>query len=238
MNQNYTEKMKGIQAGLVESISDYYGKEGAVECHVFGSIAEDRNDVLSDVDIWITFKDNKIQEVLENRMNVYAKFGEIILLHEMQNNFPLDGVQTAILYKINSEIVRVDYYLCPKSSSRILPNSKIIFDQVGIQEGDIIPETKSAPRDFSDSVTFLISMCFNTIKNIIRNKPEGIDFLLNEFKKKYEDKLDKDYKIASNNDFETIYLVLDALVDNSNGVQIKAIEEIRVFMERVRGLVI
>lgn len=229
--------MKSLQSDLVESISKHYENSGAIECHVFGSIAENKNDALSDVDIWVTLDDENTSEAIDKRMEAYKKFGEIVLLHEMQNNYPLDGIQTAILYKISDEIVRVDIYLCPKTNSRVLPNSKILFDKVGIEEGAIIPETKRVPRDFSDGVTFVISMCFNTIKYLARDMPGRTEFLLDEFKMKYEDKINKNYEIKPEDSFKTIYLVLDALEENSDNHQINAIKEIRIFAKKIENYI-
>jgi len=235
ITDTYTEKMKRIQTNLVSEISNYYKENKAIECHIIGSLVEGKNDALSDVDIWITFTDEDIKNVITNRMKDYEQFGEIVLLHEMQNNYPLDGIQTAILYEIEDEIIRVDFYLCPESSSRILPNAKVLFDEVEVPEGNIIPETKRTPRDFSDGVTFLISMCFNTIKNVVRDKPERIDFILDEFNKKYEEKLGKEYNIPNKNSFSTIRTLLTALEENSNEAQKNAIGKIRLFMEKLEN---
>lgn len=173
--------MKSICERTIHNIVDFF-KDDAIEAHVFGSIARGTNDALSDIDVWITFEDDKIQKVIEDRTSSYAKFGEIILLHELQNNFPLNGIQTAIIYKIDGELIRVDFYLCPFSSSRVLPDSKILFERKPIEVGSIIPETKMTPRDIYGRVTFFISMCFNGIKKVARKDVAFIELLLNEFK--------------------------------------------------------
>ena len=224
--------MKRIRSNLVESISNHYKELGAIECHVFGSIAKNKEDAFSDIDIWVTFKDTYIENAIDRRLESYTGFGKIVLLHEMQNNYPLNGIQSAVLYEIEGELVRVDYYLCPQSTSTIMPGSKVLFDIEGIKEGDIIPETKRSPRDFSDSVTFLILTCFNSIKCIIR-KTDRIDFILDEFRKKYEEKLDKNYNLPQENNFNTIDLMLRALEENSDKEQIDAIREIKLFASKV-----
>lgn len=193
---------------------------------MFGSIAKGTNDALSDIDIWITFKDEEIEQVLENRMTSYAKFRRIILLHEMQNNFPLRGIQTAVLYKIEEELIRVDFYLCPLSSSRILPDSKVLFEKQKIQVGSIIPETKRTPRDISDRITFFIFMCFNGIKKVVRGGAAFIDFLISEFKK-YEKDIPELMIVPRESTFEMINKSLDILNKVSNKEQKNAISEIR-----------
>lgn len=234
MNTEFTQKMKGICERTIDNIVDFF-KDEAIEAHVFGSIARGTNDALSDIDIWITFKDDEIQKVIENRMSSYAKFGEIILLHELQNNFPLNGIQTAIIYKIDDELIRVDFYLCPFSSSRVLPGSKILFEKKTIEVGNIIPETKMTPRDIFDRITFFISMCFNGIKKVVRKDMAFIELLLNEFKK-YEKEIPELSTIQKECSFDMIKKSLVILDIISNPEQKSAINEINRFLIKVESL--
>jgi len=103
ITETFTEKMEQIQNNLVSEISNYYKENKAVECHIIGSLVEGTNDALSDVDIWVTFRDEDIEDVIAHRMKDYEEFGEIVILHEMQNNYPLDGIQTAVLYEVEDE---------------------------------------------------------------------------------------------------------------------------------------
>jgi len=141
IREAFTQKMKGISERTVYSITEFF-KDEALEIHTFGSTARGTNDALSDIDIWVTFEDDKIQKAIEDRMAAYSKFGEIVLSHELQNNFPLDGIQTAIIYKIEGELVRVDFYLCPFSSARVFPGSKTLFEKRKVETGDMIPRPK------------------------------------------------------------------------------------------------
>lgn len=234
MNEIFTKKMKGICERTINDIVYFYKSE-AIEAHIFGSMARGTNDALSDIDIWITFENEQIQKAIEYRMASYAKLGEIILLHEMQNNFPLDGIQTAIIYKIDGELVRVDYYLCPLSSSRVLPCSKILFEKKKVEIGDIVPETKRTPRDFSDRINFFISMCFNSIKKVVRGDSKFIDFLASEFQK-YEKEIPEFTKLPKESSFETIRKSLAILDTVSNSEQKMAIAEINKFLTRVESL--
>lgn len=233
--KDFTQKMKGICDKTVNDIAAFYQKNGAVHAFIFGSIARGTNDALSDVDIWMTFEDNDIKEAIEKRFEAYSTFGEIVLWHEMQNNFPLNGIQTAIIYKIEDELVRVDFYLCPLSSSRVLPDSKILFGNIKVEEGNIIPETKSTPRGLSDRVTFFLCMCFNGIKKVVRNDPAFIDFLLSEFKK-YEKEIPQLSDVPREATFGTIRKSLEILDTVSNQEQKRAIVEIGKFMTKVESL--
>jgi predicted nucleotidyltransferase len=233
MNIEFTKKMKDICERTVDDIGRYFERT-ALEAHVFGSIARGTNDALSDIDIWITFGDGEIKKALENRSSTYAQFGQIILVHEMQNNFPLDGIQTAILYKIDDELIRVDWYLCPYSSSRILPGSRVLFENKKVQIGDMIYETKRTPRDLSDRVTFFINMCFIGIKKVVRKDDAFIGFLTSEFRK-YEKEIPELATVPKENSFDMIKRSLAVLDTVSNKEQKTAIYEINRFMEKVES---
>lgn len=234
MDKEFAQKMKDLCEKIVNDIADFF-KNDALEAHVFGSIAKGTNDALSDVDIWITFDDKKIERVLKTRMTSYAKFGEIILLHEMQHNFPLDGIQTAIIYKIEEELIRVDFYLCPLSSSRVVPGSKILFEKQKIEAGNIIPETKRTSRDLSDRITFFIFMCFNGIKKVVRGDKEFVNFLVSEFQK-YEKEIPELSTVPKELTFTMIRKALAVLDTVSNQEQKIAIVEISKFLTKVELL--
>jgi len=227
------QQMKNIQEKLVNDIVGLF-KDEAVEAHLFGSMARGTNDALSDIDIWFTFEDSDIERILENRFEKYSQIGEIVLSNEMQNSFPLDGVQTAVLYKIDDELIRVDYYLCPLSSSRVLPDSKILFEKKKVEVGEIIPETKRTPRDLSDRVSFFISMCFVGIKKVVRKDEVFIDFLIEEFKK-YEKEIPDLADIPKEMSFDTLKKALAILDTVSNPEQKNAIVEINKFLTKVES---
>jgi predicted nucleotidyltransferase len=233
VNESLTHKMKGICENTVNKIVNHF-KDKAIEAHLFGSMARGTNDALSDIDIWLTFEDGNIRGVLEGRFEMYEQFGEIILWHEMQNNFPLNGIQTAVLYKINEELIRVDWYVCPFSSSRILPESKVLFEHKKVEEGDIIPEMKRSPRDLSDRVTFFISMCFNGIKKVVRGDPDFTDFLIAEFGK-YQKEIPELAAVPHEPSFQMIRKSLTILDTVSNEEQKRAIQEINLFMSKVES---
>lgn len=231
MNQDFARKMEGVLRKTLDSIVEFY-QQDAIEAHVFGSIARGTSDALSDIDIWLTFKDEEIRQIIQGRMAAYASFGEIVLLHELQNNFPLNGIQTAILYKVEEELIRVDFYLCPFSSSRILPGSKVLLEKQKIKTGDIIPETKTTPRDLSDRITFFISMCFNGIKKVVRGDESFAKFLATEFQK-YEKEIPELTTIAAESSFDMLRKSLTILDTLSNSEQKHAIKEINEFMTKV-----
>lgn len=131
-------------------------------------------------------------------------------------------------------LVRVDIYLCPRSSARVLPGSKILFQRENVPEGDIIPETKRTPRDLSDRITFFICMCFNGIKKVVRKDESFIPFLTSEFQK-YEQQIPELATVPKESSFETIKKALAVFSTVSNPEQKAAIEEVETFLAKVES---
>ncbi len=237
MQIEFTQKMKGLCEKIANDIIEVF-KDDAVEAHLLGSIARGTNDALSDIDIWFTFEDSDISRVLEERFDRYKTIGEIVLLGEMQHSFPLDGIHTGVLYKIDGELIRVDYYLCPFSSSRVMPDAKILFETKKVESGEMIPETKRIQKDpaekMSGRITFLISMCFIGIKKIVRGDEAFIPFLTGEFQKSEND-IPVLKGLPTESNFDTLRKALEALGTVSNSEQKNAIVEIRQFLDRVEA---
>ncbi|MDR3519952.1 MAG: nucleotidyltransferase domain-containing protein [Candidatus Pacebacteria bacterium] len=234
VSEIFASKMEGIQEKTVQNITEFF-KDEAVEIHIFGSTARGTNDALSDIDIYITFEDDKIRNAIEDRMTSYSKFGEIVLMHELQNNFPLNGIQTAIIYKIDDELIRVDFYLCPFSSSRVFPGSRVLFEKRKVEIGNMIPETKRTKRDLSDRITFIISMCFNGIKKVERGDKSFVDFLIGEFQK-YDKDIPEFSEIPKELSFDMLRKALAVLDNHSNQQQKIAITEINKFLTEFESI--
>lgn len=223
--------MRRLREGLIERALAAFAP-AAVEAHLFGSVARGEDDALSDVDIWFTFEDGNIEKAVAGRMEAYARLGEIILLHEMQNNFPLGGIQTAIIYKIEGELVRVDFYLCPLSSARVLPGSKVLFAEREVPVGEIVPETKRTPRDLSDRITFFISMCFNGVKKAARGDVGFAAFLAGEFAK-HQGELPALAAVRMDASFGALRSALAELELVSDATQRRAVGEVRAFAAKI-----
>jgi predicted nucleotidyltransferase len=59
---------------------------GALEGHVFGSIARGNTDPFSDIDIWFTYKDEDFEKIKSNRVDNYKKVGNLLQFVEPPQN--------------------------------------------------------------------------------------------------------------------------------------------------------
>jgi predicted nucleotidyltransferase len=56
-------------------------------------------DEFSDVDVWLTFRNEDMTQALENRFEYYAQIGGIVHIVEPPQNSPVGGIQSTVLYK-------------------------------------------------------------------------------------------------------------------------------------------
>ena len=155
-------------------------KDIAIEGHIFGSIARGDADVFSDIDIWLIFKDEDMSNVLEKRFEYYAEAGEVVHVVEPPQNSPLNGVQSAVLYKTKAGLLVVDYSLCPLSTAFITKESKKLFGvALPIGEAGFNPQKVTVPESYR--IDFFTGFIFNGIKKVVRKDIKGFSNILKEY---------------------------------------------------------
>ncbi|HEX8591205.1 MAG TPA: nucleotidyltransferase domain-containing protein [Candidatus Paceibacterota bacterium] len=217
---------------MLVKITEYF-RPLALEAHVFGSIGKNTSDSLSDVDIWITFTDEETPTEIERRFETYDRFGEVVLFHEAQQNFPLNGNYSLVLYKTGAGLLQVDFFFAPLSSSRVGDGSKVFFEKTPIERGEMIYDHKRVKKGPEDRVNFLLCMCFIGVKKIVRKKIQFIDFLVTEYLKLKADSFPQLVNIQNGGDSETLLKVLDGLSVVSDEPQKKAGRAISDFLVKV-----
>jgi predicted nucleotidyltransferase len=84
-----------------------------------GSMSRGGQDLLSDIDVWVSVPDDAMDEVLESRHELYARIGSDLVTWERPKFAPLGGVHSIVLYDGEKTIspTEVDYYIAPVSQS-------------------------------------------------------------------------------------------------------------------------
>jgi predicted nucleotidyltransferase len=98
---------------LLGEIARAAREHGAAALHLFASMGRGTADELSDVDIWLTFPGELINDAVRIRWRLYGAVGEILLAHEMAPNRPTGGVYTLVLYATPAGPQQDDWYLAP-----------------------------------------------------------------------------------------------------------------------------
>jgi predicted nucleotidyltransferase len=210
----------------------------AIEAHVFGSVARGDADPYSDLDVWITFEDEDISKALMQRLEHYAQIGEIIHLCEPPQNSPVNGVHSFVLYKTQSGLLQVDFYLCPKSSSFITKESTILFGDIKLPIGKLTlnPQRTSVPDSYR--IDFLITFIFIAIKRLVRRDIDALNQLFSEYanlKDRYGITVEE--LVDRRNDFVSLKQVITNIAKVANTKQKVALEEITGFIDKVGHVV-
>lgn len=205
----------------------------AIEAHVLGSLARGNSDAFSDIDVWFTFKDEDIKEILANRNKHYASIGEIINICEPPQNAPINGVHTSVIYKTKAGYVTVDYLLCPESSSYITVDSKKLFG-IELPINALGYNSQKIQVNESYRIDFLITLIIVAIKKLLRGLENPLEQLFNEY-----EFLEERYNISieplanKEQTFSSLKELIKKLVVVANEKQQKALNEIRTFVGKV-----
>ena len=120
----------------LDAIAVAAARHGATALHLFGSLGRQSADALSDIDVWLTFPDDAIDNAIDRRHDLYGEIGDVLLTHEMAGNRPLGGVYSLVLYQTIAGPTQVDWYLAPQRTSRIDPLWTLVYERVPLPRGE------------------------------------------------------------------------------------------------------
>lgn len=179
-------QQSALESALIsarESILDKVQKlfrEKALEGHLFGSLARGNSDAYSDIDIWFTFPNEKVEEILAGRFEFYAKIGEVLHICEPPQNAPLQGVQSSVTYKTTGGYLTVDYSLSPLSTACRSPESQTLFGpELPIKTMGFNPQKVQVPESYR--IDFLMIFIFSAIKKLLRKQAEPLKDLFEQY---------------------------------------------------------
>lgn len=220
---------------MLEKITKIF-KDVAIEGHLFGSIAENRSDNFSDIDVWITFGNETFKSLSEKRFELYSQIGDVLHICEPPQNAPINGIFSSVLYKTKVGLIMVDYYLCPESNSFITKESKKLFGDINLPIGEtgLNPQKISVPETYR--IDFFICFIFNSIKKIIRKNDNPLEVLFKEYDNlntKYGFELEPIINMGST--FANLEKVIGNIRNFANEKQNIALFEISKFINQVKN---
>ncbi len=174
------ESITIIREKILEKIKIVF-EEIAIEGHLSGSMARGTSDIYSDIDIGFTFKDDGIAEILKNRFDYYSQIGDIIHICEPPQNAPVNGIQSSVIYKTKAGLIVVDYSLSPQSTSFAFDGSKKLFGEITLPTGDLRYNPKKVVVSETYRIDFFISIIFGSIKKLLRNNEDALEFLFDQY---------------------------------------------------------
>lgn len=231
-------RIKGRER-LLQKILEVFKELTPVAIHQFGSGAYGYKDEFSDLDIWITFEDNKIEQVVRDQKRIFKSMAPILIQHKSKKNSPIGGSATLVIYNIEQELFQVDYYLSKLSETVIKDDAKILFGDDTLIRGEWrLDKEASERKSLQKRITFLVVMAFISIKGVIREwkSPEFENTIETAYKKVGELSKSNLKPLPQKLSFELIYSLLDNLAPLTNREQKKALETIDSFTKTVQTI--
>lgn len=211
--------------------------------HQFGSGAHGYKDEFSDIDIWITFKDDEIEDVLKNLNSIFKSIAPVLIRHHSRAWSPVGGSSNSVIHDSKFGPFVVDYYISKLSQTVIKTDAIAVFGSDSLPRGEW-KLNNEANKDIHDPHTLrkdtdlLIDQIFISIKGIVRKwKDESFVNSIKDFHKKFRRKYNNIIKRRQISlSYKTIYRILADLYKISTKSQRRAISIIRTYAKLVEVL--
>ncbi len=228
---------------LLEKIIDTFKFLDPVAIHLFGSGSTGFRDEFSDIDIWITFKDSAIEDILSKLNNIFKSIAPILVRHHSKSWSPPGGSANSIIHETEFGLFIVDYYISKLSDTVIKEDALILYGDNSIKRGEwrlnkVVNINIRDTHTLRGDINLLIDLIFISIKGIIR-RWEGDDFVNTlkivhkNFRKRSGEKI-KRRRIGLSFRFD--YRLLSDLYPLASKGQRRAISKIRKYAKQVETL--
>ncbi len=241
--EEFRQKRIECRKQLLEKIIDTFKSLHPVAIHQFGSGTTGFKDEFSDIDIWITYEDDKVDDMLKQLSNIFRDIAPVLIRHHSKSWSPVGGSANSVIHDTEFGPFVVDYYISKLSETVIKDDSKILFGDDSLKRG-IWRLNKEVDKNMHDShtlkkdVDLLLDLIFISIKGIVR-KWVGDDFVNilrtvhKDLRKRYDRKI-KRRRISLS--FRSDYRLLSDLYHIANKNQRRAISKIRRYAKQVEAL--
>lgn len=185
---------------------------------LYGSFGRGEEDTFSDIDLVIAVYDQNSAELCDRdplvsagtspaRLALFRKIGEPANIHENHHNAPPTGSFSAVLYR--EPAVLVDWVLVPLSSAERIPESRLLFDKVGVPlhqpDHSPPPSTEQRAGMITERAAFFWMMAAVTAKYILRERARTVQELLAQVTRVVED-LERLHEIRGEQVSERLYI--------------------------------
>lgn len=138
----------------------------------FGSIGRGDADVWSDIDLWIVVADEYVADVSAERHIFLSRLGTLLLTSEAPQNAPPGGAYLPGMYPGAYGPHLVDCYWAPQSNAARPPDTRLLFDKVGVPLSTHVPTERGAEslKQAGRDVACFWMMSTIVAKNIARRR--------------------------------------------------------------------
>lgn len=236
------KKIEGREE-IFKRVIDVFKDYNPYAIHQFGSGKSGYRDEFSDIDLIITFEDDKIKEILDKRDQVLNIIAPVLLKNEAPKNSPVGGKNILAIHELNGSLFHIDYFISRKS--KVVIGDDFSSDALHIFGDDDLPRGKWVlDRDaldvssLSTDINNICIMCFIGIKGVIRKwgEPGFTNFvkgIYSSIEKLSNKKLET---LPEKLSFELIYKVFDNVYPLADKKQQVAIDKIRKYAKEVKSI--
>lgn len=211
--------------------------------HLFGSGGTDFRDEFSDIDIWITFEDDRVEAVLRDLTTVFANIAPLLIRHHSRSWSPVGGSANSIIHDTDAGPIVVDYYVSKRSETVLTEDSRLILGRDDLPRGEwrlnrhVDPDMHDSHTRTKD-INLLVDLICISIKGIVRKWDDDafittLKTVHKAFRKRYPEKLKRRQITLS---FKSNYKLLSDLYKIGNKKQRSAILKIRRYAREVERL--
>lgn len=164
---------------LARIVTDLSNDERFIAAWLTGSYGRNKSDEVSDLDIRTVVaqphseilcarQDQVSPETTQERFELFSKFGKPALIHENNNNAPVNGTFTFVLY--SGSAIMIDWVLVPHPNAERPFHSLLLFDKGNIPvSAPPIPEgLEESKKTVAEQWAFFWMMTAITVKYIVR----------------------------------------------------------------------
>lgn len=226
---------------LLDKIIDTFKSLNPVAIHQFGSGTTGFKDEFSDLDIWVTFKDDEAESVILKLNSIFKSIAPVLVRHYSKTWSPIGGSANQVIHETDAGLFIVDYYISKLSETSMPEDSVLLYgsDRVSRGEWKINKSVKDA-HILKNDINWALNTIFISVKGIVRHW-DSPDFVNNlkiahqKFRKRHKNKI-KRRKVALSFKFD--YRLLSDLYPLASQKQKKAIAKIKNYLTRVERLYI
>lgn len=211
--------------------------------HQFGSGGKGFKDEFSDIDVWITFKDEDIEKALQKLSQTFERIAPVLVRHHSKSWSPVGGSASSVIQEINGNIIVTDYYVSKVSQTVLKNDAVVLYGEDNIKRGEWVLN-RHVDAKIHDSHTLkkdtdlLLDLICISYKGILRKWTDNnflntIKLVHQKFREKYPNIL-RPRRIGLN--FKSNHRLLLDLYKISNKRQKRAINKIKRFANQIETI--
>lgn len=224
---------------ILKRIIESFKNDDIIAIHQFGSGVGGFRDEFSDIDIWITIKDDKVKETVSKLSRIFNRIAPVLVRHHSKSWSPVGGSANSVIHENEYGLFVVDYYISKLSETVIKQDSKVVYGVDNLQRGEW-KLNRHVDKKIHDNHTIkkdldlLIDLIFVSIKKIVRNET-GDEFVMTlktvhkRFREKYGKLKPRQIRLT----FRSYLRLLSDFYLISNKRQRRAINKIKYFIREV-----